>query len=193
VLASASPRRRALLAQLGVQFCCEPADIDESCLRSESAADYVRRLAEAKATAIATQLPLGKYAVLGADTAVEIDGDILGKPRNYSDGLATLQRLSGRHHEVLSGICLQSDGELETCVVSTTVHFVELSRRVCSAYLATDEPWDKAGAYAIQGLGGAFVSTIHGSYSNVVGLPLAETWALLVGHGVMTALESSDE
>ena len=127
-------------------------------------------------------------AVLGADTTVVLDGDIMGKPLNRSDALETLNRLSGRSHTVITAICLASHRGLCLRSVVTEVLFVALEPQVCDAYLATDEPWDKAGSYAIQGLGGAFVREIRGSYSNVVGLPLAETWELLHEHGIATGL-----
>jgi septum formation protein len=107
--------------------------------------------------------------------------------------MAMLQRLSGRSHTVFTAVCLSNGSEQRCEVVATRVNFVELSPRTCAAYLATDEPWDKAGAYAIQGLGGALVSGIHGSYSNVVGLPLSETWQMLREFGVATALEGVGE
>jgi len=120
---------------------------------------------------------------------VVIDDLVLGKPRDLADGMAMLQRLSGRSHTVFTAVCLSSGSKQRCEVVATQVSFVELSPRTCAAYLATGEPWDKAGAYAIQGLGGALVSGIHGSYSNVVGLPLSETWQMLRAFGVATALE----
>ena len=192
ILASASPRRRDLLAQLGVSFSCDPADIDETRRPQEKPAAYVLRLAMEKAAVAAARHP--GVAVLAADTSVVVDDDVLGKPRDHFAGLAMLARLSGRRHCVLTGICLHTaSGEVHSQVVETGVQFLQLDRQQCEAYLATDEPWDKAGAYGIQGLAGAFVSAIDGSYSNVVGLPLAETWRLLAAHGIDTALEASGE
>jgi septum formation protein len=194
ILASASPRRRELLQQLGVDFRCEPADIDETRLPAEKPADYVMRMAREKALVVAARYPERGDAVLAADTSVVIDEDVLGKPLDHFDGLAMLARLSGRTHTVLTGVCLHTvAGECLVQVVETGVRFVQLDREQCEAYLATDEPWDKAGAYAIQGLAGAFVSSISGSYSNVVGLPLTETWQLLSGQGIATALERAVE
>lgn len=194
ILASASPRRRELLQQLGVDYRCEPADIDESRLPREKPADYVLRMAREKALAVAGRYPPGEVAVLGADTSVVIDEDVLGKPVDHFDGLGMLARLSGRTHCVLTGICLcTTSGETLGEVVETGVSFVALTRGQCEAYLATDEPWDKAGGYGIQGLAGAFVSAIAGSYSNVVGLPLTQTWQLLSGQGIKTALEKAVE
>ena len=188
VLASASPRRRELLARIGVQFRVQPADIDESPLPRESASEYVQRMAREKAEAVSGELSDGMSAVLAADTTVVLDEDVFGKPRDRIDGLAMLARLSGRSHEVMTAVSLRSGGRAESLLVVTEVTFTNLSREVCEAYLDTDEPWDKAGAYAIQGRGGAFVSSISGSYSNVVGLPLCETWQLLAGFGIATGL-----
>ena len=194
ILASASPRRRDLLEQLGVSYRVEPADIDESRQPGEKPADYVRRMAIEKAAAVAARHPGESLAVLAADTSVVIEEDVLGKPRDHFDGLGMLARLSGRSHSVLTGICLHTAAaESLAQVVETKVRFIQLNRDQCEAYLATDEPWDKAGGYAIQGLAGAFVSSIEGSYSNVVGLPLTETWQLLSGQGIETALEKPIE
>lgn len=194
ILASASPRRRELLQQIGVDYRCEPADIDESRLPGETPANYVLRMAREKALAVASRYSPGEFAVLAADTSVVVDEDVLGKPLDHFDGLGMLARLSGRTHTVLTGICLHTrTGESLAEVVETGVSFVQLTREQCEAYLTTDEPWDKAGGYAIQGLAGAFVSAIDGSYSNVVGLPLTETWQLLSGQGIATALEKALE
>lgn len=192
ILASASPRRRELLTQLGVSYLCDPADIDETPLASETPEDYVRRMAQEKAATVAARYLAPQYAVLAADTTVVIDGEVLGKPRDHFHGLAILARLSGRQHSVLTAVCLHSASGLSCELVETRVEFVQLSREICEAYLATEEPWDKAGGYGIQGLGGALVRAIHGSYSNVVGLPLCETWQLLASHGIATALGSID-
>ena len=192
ILASASPRRRELLEQLGVDYLCDPAAIDETPLAGEKPGDYVRRMALEKASAVAARHPASRR-VLAADTTVVLGDDVLGKPRDHFDGLAMLARLSGRSHSVLTSICLCSAGEAHGELVETRVEFVALSREICEAYLATDEPWDKAGCYAIQGLGGAFVRSIQGSYSNVVGLPLSETWQLLRTAGIATALEHAGE
>ena len=190
ILASASPRRRELLQQLGAPFRPEPASIDESRRPGEEPADYVQRMAMEKAAAVAARHSLREFAVLGADTSVIIDGDVLGKPADHFDGLAMLARLSGRRHTVMTAICLQGSWGRDSRLVCTEVEFVTLERGLCEAYLATDEPWDKAGAYGIQGLGGALVHTIEGSYSNVVGLPLCETWQLLAARGITTGLSA---
>lgn len=191
VLASASPRRRELLAQLGVDFTCDPADIDETPDAGEAPRDYVERLARSKSGAVLARHPAPGIAVLAADTTVAIDDLILGKPADRLDGLAMLARLSGRAHTVYTGICIATADGAACEVVSTEVEFASLSREACEAYLATAEPWDKAGAYGIQGLGGAFVRAIRGSYSNVVGLPLNETWQMLARHGVPTCLDGA--
>ena len=188
LLASASPRRADLLAQLGVAFQCQPAAIDETPLPGEDPGDYVQRMAAGKARVVAGQCSGKELAVLGADTTVVIDDDVLGKPRDHLEGLAMLARLAGRRHHVMTAVTLCSPMGEDTVLVKTDVEFAGLDRAQCEAYLATDEPWDKAGGYAIQGLGGAFVSRIDGSYSNVVGLPLLETWHLLALHGVDTRL-----
>jgi septum formation protein len=192
ILASASPRRRELLDQLGARYLVDPADIDESRRGGESPTDYVQRMAQEKALLVAARHPATGHAVLAADTTVEIDGDVLGKPADHFDGLAILARLGGRVHSVLTAVCLHSAAGTSIELVVTRVEFVPLSRETCEAYLASDEPWDKAGAYGIQGLAGAFVRRIEGSYSNVVGLPLCETWQLLCAHGVATTLNLAD-
>jgi len=192
VLASASPRRRELLDQLGVQYLCDAADIDEARHGGETPAAYVERMAREKAEAVAARYPGAIYVVLAADTTVQIDGDVLGKPRDHFDGLAMLAKLSGRRHSVLTAVCLRGAAGASCELVETEVEFISLTRELCEAYLATDEPWDKAGAYAIQGMAGAFVKSIHGSYSNVVGLPLCETWQLLRAAGIATTLAPVD-
>ncbi|MDX1734566.1 MAG: Maf family protein [Halioglobus sp.] len=188
ILASASPRRRQLLEQIGVHCECAAADIDESRGVDESPRDYVARLAREKAREIAQRPAADGVAVLAADTTVVLGDEILGKPVDRGDALGMLARLSGREHEVLTAICLVHGGDESVQCVRTSVEFNALSLQMCDAYLATDEPWDKAGAYAIQGIGAVFVRAIHGSYSNVVGLPLAETWQLLSSAGIETAL-----
>ena len=188
ILASASPRRRALLDQLGVRYSCDPAQLDEAQRIGENAPDYVQRMAREKALAVAARYPAHAFAVLAADTTVVIDNTVLGKPRDREDALDMLARLSGRRHVVLTAVCLHTAAGTHRELVATEVEFTALSSAMCDAYVATGEPWDKAGAYAIQGLGGAFVRAIQGSYSNVVGLPLCETWQLLRANGIATAL-----
>ena len=192
ILASASPRRRELLDQLGVRYICDPAQIDESQRIAELPSDYVTRMAREKARTVAERHPLSEYAVLAADTTVVIAGKVLSKPKDHNDALEMLTRLSGHTHSVFTAICLLTAGGEHCELVKTEVEFLSLSHDVCAAYLATEEPWDKAGAYGIQGLAGAFVRSIHGSYSNVVGLPLSETWQLLHANGIPSALNPAE-
>ena len=193
VLASASPRRRELLDQLGVSYLCDPADIDERGRAGEAPSAYVERMAAEKARVVAGRHRGAGQVVLAADTVVLVDDDVLGKPRDHFDGLAMLAKLSGRSHTVLTAVCLSNGGNISRELVETRVEFIRLTRELCEAYLATDEPWDKAGSYAIQGMAGAFVQAIHGSYSNVVGLPLCETWQLLRASGIETSLAVENE
>ncbi len=192
VLASASPRRASLLQQLGVEFIQIATDIDETLLDNESAEDYVIRLAREKSATAQRELNEDS-AVLAADTCVVLDDLVLGKPQDHFDALAMLARLSGREHRVLTAVCVRRLDQIEEVMTDTRVKFVNLSKACCDSYLATDEPWDKAGAYGIQGLAGAFVESITGSYSGVVGLPLAQTHELLRRVGVKTTLDSADE
>jgi septum formation protein len=188
VLASASPRRRELLDQLGVAYTCDPAAIDEMQLRAEPPPAYVRRIAQDKARVVAARHPGASTVVLAADTSVVLDDAVLGKPADAAQAMNMLLSLSGRRHTVLTAVCVQSTHATRVELVATEVEFVPLEREICAAYLAANESWDKAGAYAIQGLAGAFVRSISGSYSNVVGLPLYETWQLLHAHGIACAL-----
>lgn len=182
-LASRSPRRAELLTQIGVAYRCIDLEVDESVLPGEAAAAYVERLARAKARAGLAQLD-GAGQVLGADTAVVLDGRILGKPVDRDDGLAMLAALSGRSHEVLTGIALAGATGLASRVVCSRVTFRPLQPGEALAYWNTGEPRDKAGGYGIQGLAAVFVSHLEGSYSGVVGLPLCETAQLLRASGV---------
>lgn len=178
-LASASPRRRELLAQIGVSFTTHVVPIDETAQPGEAPAAYVERLAWAKAQAALDTLNDRGAVVLGSDTAVVLDGRILGKPVDREDALATLAALSGREHQVLTAVALVSEARVEVRVVTSTVRFKPLDRTQIEAYWATGEPLDKAGSYGIQGLAAVFVSQMQGSYSAVVGLPLCETAELL--------------
>lgn len=185
-LASASPRRRELLRQIGVPHCVAAAELDERLLPSESAAEHVKRLALAKARAVQAsrrQRALPALPVLGADTTVTIDGQVLGKPASESDLLQMFARLAGRTHEVFSAVALVHESEWLR-LVRTEVSFRSIDPAEARAYWASGEPRDKAGGYAIQGFGAVFVTSIVGSYSNVVGLPLAETAELLAAAGV---------
>jgi septum formation protein len=180
VLASASPRRRELLWQIGVPHRVATPGIDEARRAGESPEECVRRLALAKARAVqAKGLP-----VLGADTEVVLDDDMLGKPRDRASALAMLQRLSGRSHRVLTAVALVAGERHELMLSDSEVEFRALSDAECERYWASGEPRDKAGGYAIQGLGAVFVRALRGSYSGVMGLPLFETATLLAAAGV---------
>lgn len=176
-LASASPRRRDLLWQIGVPHKAVAANVDETALRGESADDYVERLAIEKAMTVRTRgesLP-----VLAADTAVVLDGTLYGKPTDRADALAMLGRLSGRVHQVLTAVALASERSVEVRLSATEVRMRDLTLAEREAYWQTGEPRDKAGGYAIQGLGAVFIESVTGSYSGVVGLPLTQTAELL--------------
>lgn len=179
-LASGSPRRRELLSQIGVPFVTLSAAIDESPLPNEPAHGYVERLALEKARAgLATLAQAADAVVLGADTAVVLDGQILGKPQDRPEALAMLAALSGREHQVLTAVALVSSTRSSAQVVASQVRFRPLQPGEAEAYWATGEPQDKAGSYGIQGLAAIFVSQLQGSYSAVVGLPLCETAQML--------------
>jgi nucleoside triphosphate pyrophosphatase len=181
-LASASPRRRQLLELIGVPHVVTPADIDETPRSAEAGRDYVVRLARDKATAVWSghrDLP-----VLAADTTVHVDGHILEKPRDEADCIRMLSLLSGRRHEVFTGLCVISEGSPALAIASAEVEFRKIPHGEMHAYWASGEPQGKAGAYAIQGLGAVFVANITGSYTAVMGLPLFETAEILRRHGV---------
>lgn len=181
-LASGSPRRRELLTQIGVPFTAIGADIDETPLDHETPSAYVERLARGKAEAGRRALDAGMDGcVLGADTAVVLDGRILGKPLDQADSMTMLLSLSGREHEVLTAIAILDGQRCESLVVRSLVRFRSITEQAAAAYWASGEPRDKAGSYGIQGLGAVFVAGLEGSYSAVVGLPLCET-AELLGH-----------
>lgn len=182
ILASSSPRRRALLDQIGVSYSTVAVDIDESRQAGEAAEVYVERLALAKARAGRSASP-EVIPVLGADTVISIDGDLLSKPNDRDDALAMLGRLSGRTHYVLTGVALAAGDEM-TRISKTAVTLREIAPQERAAYWRTGEPADKAGAYAIQGRGAVFVARLEGSYSGVVGLPLYETAELLQAVGL---------
>lgn len=191
VLASASPRRADLLDQLGVRYLVDPADIDERERADEAPNDYVRRIALAKAETVCDRR--GRVEpVIGADTAVVIDERIVGKPADFTAAAAMLGALSGRWHEVYTGVALVHRAA-SVIAVRTRVKFRVLQSTEIAAYWDTGEPCDKAGAYAIQGIGGAFVERIDGSYSNVVGLPLMETVQLLNRAGIPHALTKTGQ
>lgn len=175
ILASASPRRREILRRAEIAFETRPVDVDESRRPGEAARDYVLRLAEAKARAAARP----GETVLGADTVVVIDGKILGKPTDPEEAKAMLRLLSGRTHDVLTGVCLLEASECLTFVERTLVRFKKLSDQEVQAYVDSGEPLDKAGGYGIQGLASKFIERIEGCYFNVVGLPIARVYAAL--------------
>jgi septum formation protein len=181
ILASQSPRRAELLAQIGMDFRVHPAQVDESVHADERAADYVERVAIAKAQAVRQQFP--DLPVLGSDTSVVLDQTVLGKPVNCDDAIRMLLALSGRTHEVLTGVAVVADSTHYRLSVSR-VMFRDVDAREAAAYWATGEPVDKAGGYAIQGLAAAFVERIEGSYSGIMGLPLFETMQILAAIGV---------
>ncbi|MBZ4408439.1 Maf family protein [Myxococcus faecalis] len=184
VLASGSPRRRDFLSQLGLTFTVSAADIDETPHPGEEAAAYVLRLAREKARVVAGRSP-GAF-VLAADTTVALGMTLLGKPQDPAEARAMLTRLSGKTHDVYTGVALAGRHE-EALAVHTRVTFRELSAGEIDWYVGTGEPVDRAGAYAIQGKGGFLVARIEGSPTNVVGLPLGETLALLTRAGVPLA------
>ena len=184
-LASGSPRRRELLQQIGVSFRVIGADLDETAGQGEPALAYVSRLAEAKATVgWECGRDSGDAPVLAADTAVVLDGRILGKPAGMNEAIAMLLQLSGRTHEVLTAIALRTAGGLQVRVSHSAVTFRSIESGEARRYWETGEPADKAGAYAIQGYAAIFISDLKGSYSGVMGLPLFETAALLKAAGV---------
>ena len=195
ILASASPRRAALLEQIGVRFETRHADIDESQLADESAEDYVMRLATEKAEAVfRTFGSTGKLSVLGADTSVVIGDEILGKPNDYEHFHSMMVKLSGQPHQVLTAIALiMPDGQQLSALSVSNVSFRHFQQGEIEAYWRSGEPHDKAGGYAIQGIGAIFIENLSGSYSGVMGLPLFETAQLLRQAGIISAVEMAGE
>jgi len=181
VLASSSPRRKELLEQLGVSFKVQAVEVDESALLNEAPLDYVLRVAKLKAEALRFESAL---PVLAADTAGELEGRLLIKPESREDAINMLEAMSGTTHKVMTAVVLCTAERCEYKVVSSEVTFRQLCREQIVTYCDTGEPFDKAGAYGIQGYGGALVERINGSYSAIVGLPLAETALLLERFGV---------
>jgi septum formation protein len=180
VLASSSPRRAELLRAAGINFTVRAADVDETIKPDELPRDYVLRLSREKARAVAR----GDELTLGADTTVVINGQIAGKPVDIEDAKRMLRALSGRWHEVLTGVTLARAGKTISDIASTRVKFAELSEAEIVWYVSTGEPMDKAGAYAIQGHASLFIERIEGSYSNVVGLPVQLIYRLAGRMGV---------
>ncbi|PTY37047.1 septum formation protein Maf [Saccharospirillum sp. MSK14-1] len=186
-LASQSPRRKQLLADLGVEFEVLPIEVDESTTALESAEEYVARLGEAKARAgldVLAGRGESQVLTLGSDTTVVADQDILGKPRDYDDFADMMERLSGRSHRVFTSVAVASHDSVDLKVVESRVVFAELEPQAIRAYWDSGEPQDKAGGYSVQGLGAVFIKRIEGSYSAIVGLPLRETAQLLTKRGL---------
>ncbi len=186
-LASRSPRRAELLQQIGIEFIVLPSDIDETPLLNELSEAYVLRLAAEKAQAcyddlLSQSAPI--YPVLAADTTVSLDGKILGKPQDDDEAFQMLSSMSGRCHEVHTGIAVATHEGVQVAISTTQVEMAKLSDETILAYIATGEPRDKAGAYGIQGLAGALIKRIEGSYSGVMGLPIYETAQLLGQAGI---------
>jgi len=183
VLASASPRRRELLTQIGIPFETIVVEADETPRQSESAQDYVQRVAAEKSALGLAASPFD-LPVLGADTEVVLDGEIFGKPKDFEHGASLLRRLSGRTHQVYSSVSLRLGNQHWEAVSVSQVTFRPISLAEIETYWASGEPQGKAGAYAIQGLGAVFIERLEGSYSGVMGLPLFETAGLLQKAGV---------
>lgn len=186
ILASQSPRRRYLLEQAGLKFSIIPSDIDETTVPMSSPDTYVRILSEAKAENVSKKHP--EKWVIGADTIVLKDGAILGKPGSRAEARTMLKHLSGRTHQVFTGycICCSAKNRIFSETIKTEVLFKNLTHEEIEWYIHTKEPFDKAGAYAIQGLGTFLVKSINGSYTNVVGLPVCEVIEFLIKEGVIT-------
>lgn len=178
-LASSSPRRAELLAQLGIAFEVVNAPVEEVALPGEQADSFVRRMAIEKALDGFNKVAGSKVWVIGGDTLVKVDDKVLGKPRNLADAMRMWRLLSGRTHQVLSAVAVVYDGEVACALNETCVTFAPMTQADMLHYWACGEPQDKAGAYAIQGLGARFIADLHGSYSAVMGLPLFELTQLL--------------
>ena len=190
VLASASPRRRELLKQIGLKFDIMPSHIEEV-LRGDSPAENVKGLAMDKAKDIYDQLTsegVKDLLVIGADTVVALEQEILGKPKDEEDALRMLRFLQGNTHQVYTGVCLITSNGIESFYGKTDVTMYPATDEQLKAYIATSEPMDKAGGYGVQGLGAVLVQKIHGDYNNVVGLPVAEIWQRMNAHGIMKAI-----
>ncbi len=183
VLASGSPRRRQLLSQLGLEFDIEHPDVDETVRRDEAPQDYVVRLSQSKAEAVFSRLD-SNQVIIAADTTVELAGNILGKPESKDDGIAMLTALSGSEHHVYTGVTIRQEARIESLCIGSLVRFRQLSDEEMDYYWETGEPVDKAGGYGLQGIGAAFVETLNGSYTNVIGLPLSEVVVLLREFGI---------
>ena len=185
ILASGSPRRRDILTNLGVQFTSVSPDIDESIIDNELATDYVSRLARQKCTSVFAK-SAQKVVVLGSDTSILVNQQILTKPSCEDHSVEMLMSLSGRWHQVMTAVAVMDDQRIEQILVSSDVEFCKLSEAMCRTYWQTGEPADKAGSYAIQGIGSRFVKQIQGSYTAIVGLPAMQTAQLLEHFAVKT-------
>jgi septum formation protein len=186
ILASASPRRAEILAAAGIQFAVHPAHVDESPLPAETPTQMVERLAKIKAEFVAREFANEKDAIiLGADTTVALDGEIISKPESSADARSMLRELSGREHQVITGIYVIriSDGAHKSGTETTRVWFSPMTDQEVDAYVQTGEPLGKAGAYAIQGIAGRYIPRIEGCYFNVVGLPISKVWEALTELG----------
>ena len=194
VLASASPRRQELLKNAGIEFVVLAANIEEVALPDELPRAFAERMAREKASAVWNELrgshrlqskkEGGATLVLGADTVVVINDEVLGKPNDTSDASAMLRKLSGQEHSVITGVCLIGNGFEDVRSETTVVHFHEMNEADIAEYAASGEPMDKAGAYAIQGMASRWISKIEGDYTNVVGLPVDLVWRMLREHGL---------
>ena len=194
LLASGSPRRRELLAQLGLRFTVRAVDIDETPRPGETPEGYVLRLAREKAAAGAEIASAAGTLVLAADTIVILDGELLGKPADGAAARRMLGRLQGREHQVATGVALREGERVASAVEVSTVRFLPMSEGEIAWYVATGEPMDKAGAYAIQGVGGLFIEALVGNFSNVVGLPLPVVHRLFrkLGRDLLATAECAD-
>lgn len=181
ILASQSPRRAELLTRLGLEFEIRPAEIDESYVGDEMPADHAERLAREKALTVGKTEP--EALIVGSDTIVIVDSDVLGKPSGTDDAVRMLMRLSGREHEVYTAVAVLMGERMESALERVRVRFRPLDRAECEEYVATGEPMDKAGAYGIQGYGSALVESIEGDYFAVMGLPIVRTLELIARHG----------
>ena len=187
ILASASPRRLELLAQIGIRAAVQPADIDETPFANESGRALVERLAESKCAAIASVQP-----VLAADTIIVHGGQVYGKPQDKAHAVEMLLCLSGHEHTVITSVCVNAGDKRQKCTVESIVRFANIDEATAIRYWNTGEPQGKAGSYAIQGMGAMFVENLNGSYSNVMGLPLYETAQLLSNIGLNCLPEKSE-
>ncbi|HTJ82739.1 MAG TPA: Maf family nucleotide pyrophosphatase [Polyangiaceae bacterium] len=189
-VASQSPRRREMIASLGVAFVARAVDVDESRLAGEAALPYLERIVAAKLEAATRAAPPGAAAILVADTIVTVDGDVLGKPRDDADAAQMITRIAGRAHDVMTRFAVAAGGRVIDATVTTRVHVRPLDEAAVRAYVASGEGRDKAGAYAVQGAFACAVRALEGSYANVVGLPISEVVEALDELGVLELREA---